>query len=359
MNPHAARLTLLASLLVVALTASAYGQTREDRTIGDAITVFDEIMAIPANSIPEAMLNDAYGVAIIPSVIKGSFIVGARHGNGVILVRDENNRWYAPMFISLTGGNIGWQVGVQSTDVILVFKTRQSVEGLLSGKLTLGADAAAAAGPVGRQAAVATDGRLNAEIYSYSRSRGLFAGVSFDGSVIKVDPIANATYYRAVAPNSPAVVPDIANQLVARVERAAGTTASNASDSGNSATEPTETTQNGASSALAQQHSIDEAAHLRDQLAKLAPELFEVLDPTWQNYLALPAEVFNGQSHPSAETLNASLSRYNAVRSDAKYNALSSRAEFQSTYGLLVHYAEALAGNRQPISLPAPPGTRE
>src|SRR5690606_15808811 len=98
-------------------------------------------------------------------------------------------------FVSVTGGNFGWQIGIQSTDLILVFKSRKSVDGILNGKLTLGADLAVAAGPVGREAAVATDGKLKAEIYSYSRSRGLFAGASIDGSVLRVEPGMNAAYY--------------------------------------------------------------------------------------------------------------------------------------------------------------------
>ena len=101
------------------------------------------------------------------------------------------------MFITLTGGNVGWQIGVQSSDIILVLKSQRSVNSILAGRLTLGADAAAAAGPVGRQTAMATDGQLRAEIYSYSRGRrGLFAGVSIDGSVVRVDRLATGEYYR-------------------------------------------------------------------------------------------------------------------------------------------------------------------
>ncbi len=179
----------------------------------ESFVVLNEIMAIPVNGIPLNMLSDAQAVAIIPNVIKGSFVIGARHGNGVVMIRDENGGWHAPVFISLTGGNIGWQVGVQATDVVLVFKTRKSVEGLLTGRMTLGADAAVAAGPVGRQAAAATDSGLGAQIYSYSRSRGLFAGVSFDGSVIRTDTIANAAYYRAATPGGPVIIPAAAQQL--------------------------------------------------------------------------------------------------------------------------------------------------
>ena len=123
-------------------------------------------------------------------------MVGVRHGRGVVVIRDENGNWRAPSFISITGGSIGWQVGVQAIDVILVFKTKNSVKGLLAGKFTLGGDVAATAGPVGREASAATDARLNAEIYSYSRSRGLFVGPALDGSMISVDNEETAAYYR-------------------------------------------------------------------------------------------------------------------------------------------------------------------
>ena len=199
------------------LMGQLMGLQKEERIISEASEVFNEIMAIPAKRIPRRMLQDAAGVAIIPNVIKGGFVIGARFGTGVVLIRDPKGGWHAPVFIKLTGGNIGWQAGVQSTDVILVFKTQQSVQGLLSGKLTLGADASVAAGPIGRQASAATDGQLAAEIFSYSRSRGLFLGVSLDGSIIQVDTMANAEYYRSPAPGAPVVVPDAAKALVQQV----------------------------------------------------------------------------------------------------------------------------------------------
>src|SRR5207253_1884276 len=121
---------------------------------------------------------------------------GARYGRGIVMVRDERGYWRPPAFVTLAGGSFGWQIGLQVTDIVLVFKTRSSVDGLMRGKFTLGADAAAAAGPVGREAAAATDAELRAEIYTYSRSRGLFAGVSLDGSVLSVDHTANAAFYQ-------------------------------------------------------------------------------------------------------------------------------------------------------------------
>jgi lipid-binding SYLF domain-containing protein len=162
-------------------------------------------MHIPANGIPTALLKDAEAVAIVPNVIKASLVIGGRRGHGVVVMRDQGGRWANPLFVTLTGGSVGWQIGVQATDIFLVFKTKRSLDGFLKGrKFTLGADAAVAAGPVGRQAEAGTDPTLQAEILSYSRSRGLFAGVSLEGSVIEADVAGNATYYRL-----PTVTPEL------------------------------------------------------------------------------------------------------------------------------------------------------
>ena len=166
----------------------------EDARLRDAADVLHQIGEIPENAIPPELLADAYGIAVIPGVIKAGFVVGGRWGKGVIAVRQDNG-WSNPAFVTLAGGSIGWQIGAQSTDIILVFKTRRGVENLASGKITLGADAAIAAGPVGRQASAATDAQLKAEIYSYSRSRGLFAGLALEGAVLQPDDDANAAAY--------------------------------------------------------------------------------------------------------------------------------------------------------------------
>jgi lipid-binding SYLF domain-containing protein len=157
--------------------------------------VLDEIMATPEKGIPASLLADCQGIAIVPNVVKGGLAIGVRFGRGILLVRDESGNWGSPSFISLTGGSFGWQLGIQSTDVILVFKTRKSVQTLLSGKLTLGADAAVTAGPVGRQAAAGADVTLKSAVFSYSRSRGLFLGLALDGTVLSVDTKANAAFY--------------------------------------------------------------------------------------------------------------------------------------------------------------------
>jgi len=337
-------LTCLTVLLLIP-DRIASAQFLEEETVQAASIVFNETMATPGYQVPQAMLADAHGVAIIPNVIKGSFVVGARHGRGLLFIREANGIWHAPVFITLTGGNIGWQVGLQSSDIILVFKTPSSVQNILSGKLTLGADAAVAAGPIGRQAAAATDGRLRAEIYAYSRSRGLFAGVSIDGSVVRMDQFATGAYYRSPAPGQPVIVPQSAQQLTQAIVAYTGTTAERATAATTTPQNPT----------IAHQHVASEADLLRGQLTQLAPQLYELLDGQWKNYLALPASLFLNGAHPTPDQLAATLQNFENVSGNQQYQQLASRAEFQSVYGVLKHYRQSLVAIPSTLQLPAPP----
>ena len=166
------------------------------KTLEHAAEVLDELNKIPLKGIPANLLADAQGVAIIPRVIKAGFVVGGRGGHGFVMAKDKDGNWGDPVFVDLGGASVGFQAGVESTDVVLVFRNRKSLDRLLEGKgkVTLGADAAVAAGPVGRMAAAATDAKLEAEIVSYSRSRGLFAGVSLDGAAIHANADSNAMF---------------------------------------------------------------------------------------------------------------------------------------------------------------------
>lgn len=185
---------VLVALLLVAASGGAAFARNEVKKVQESAEVMKKIMRIPEKGIPPALLRDAKAIAIIPGVIKGAFVVGGRHGTGVLSVR-EGSRWSDPVFVSITGGSVGWQVGATSTDLILVFKELKDVDRLLKGKFTLGADAAVAAGPVGRKASAATDVTLQSGILSYSRSRGLFAGVSLEGAALLIDDDANRAYY--------------------------------------------------------------------------------------------------------------------------------------------------------------------
>jgi len=190
-------ISLVAVVLACGLTARpSLAFEREAAAVGMATEVLESLSGIPTG-IPPALLREAQGVAIIPNVIKAGFVFGGRFGRGVILVRCPDGSWTAPVFVTLAGGSFGWQLGVQSTDLVLVFKTKNGLNRILEGKgkLTLGADVSVAAGPVGRQAEAATDAQLRAEILSYSRTRGLFAGVSLEGAAILIDNEWNASFY--------------------------------------------------------------------------------------------------------------------------------------------------------------------
>jgi lipid-binding SYLF domain-containing protein len=188
---------VLAGLCVVLLPgAGLWRGDREAATLEEACDVLDALAAIPLRCIPPALLREAQGLVIIPGVVKAGLVVGGRHGHGVVLRREPGGAWCRPEFLALSGGSLGLQAGVQSTDLVLVFKTRGGLDRLSKGNLTLGADVAVAAGPVGRQAEADTDARLKAEIFSYSRSRGLFAGVSLEGAVLRPEHAATEAYYR-------------------------------------------------------------------------------------------------------------------------------------------------------------------
>jgi lipid-binding SYLF domain-containing protein len=190
--------TLLFSAILAgaAIVNVAHAGAREEGRLLTATEVVEEVQAMPDQQIPDALLSRAYGIAVIPDVTKVAFVFGGRHGRGVLVVRDKlASPWSNPVFVSLTGGSWGLQAGAQSSDIVLVFTTRTGIEGIAGGKLTLGADASVATGPVGRQGSAATDMNFNAEIYSYARTRGLFGGIALDGSVISIDRPANASLY--------------------------------------------------------------------------------------------------------------------------------------------------------------------
>jgi lipid-binding SYLF domain-containing protein len=186
-------LVLAFFLMLPALTARAAAE--QAAKVETATDVLNKIMAIPEQAIPPALLANAQGIAVVPGVIKLGFVLGGQYGTGVLVVREKGGGWSDPVFVKLMSGSVGWQIGAESTDFVLVFKTHRGIDGIMRGKYTLGADAGIAAGPVGRRATASTDIRLNAEIYSYSRSRGLFAGLSLEGSSLQIDNKSNQAYY--------------------------------------------------------------------------------------------------------------------------------------------------------------------
>ena len=189
-----ALLRLITGLL--ALTAiTVQAAEPELKRAENSVRVLNEIMQAPDKAIPRELLQSAHAIVVIPDVLKAGFVIGGRRGEGLIAVKTRDGTWSNPAFVNLTGGSIGFQAGVSSTDVVLVFRTERGVDSIVNGKFTIGADASAAAGPVGRTAQASTDAQLKAEIFSYSRARGLFAGVAFDGSVLSIDHGSNQLIY--------------------------------------------------------------------------------------------------------------------------------------------------------------------
>ena len=183
------------ALAVLLATAPAFAGEVEDARARNAVRVLNESLAIPESAIPDKLLDEARGIVVVPDTIKAGLVFGGRRGLGLMSVKNPDGSWSQPAFVKLVGGSVGFQAGVQSADVVLVFRSDRGLADIVNGKFTLGADASVAAGPVGRSAAAATDGQLKAEIWSWSRARGLFAGIALDSAVLRIDDEANQAVY--------------------------------------------------------------------------------------------------------------------------------------------------------------------
>ena len=191
------RIAACAALVTVFLWPVRIGaqQDQADR-IRRSMTVFEEIMQAPDKAVPRTYLKKAEALVVFPGTIKGGFIGGVHRGHGILSVRDsKTNTWSPPAFMTLTGGSFGAQIGVEEIDVVLIVLNQRGIENLLSNKFKIGADAGVAAGPLGRDAEASTDIQLRAQILSYSRARGLFAGATLKGSAITSDGNANRDFY--------------------------------------------------------------------------------------------------------------------------------------------------------------------
>ncbi len=378
-------------MLAMLRVGPAWGQSQEAATVDTATNVIQEFLALPTEGIPKSLMSRAQGLVIVPSMVKLGLVAGVRHGRGIVVIRDDNGVWRPPQFITMTGGSVGWKVGIQSSDLVMVFTTRQSVQRLLTGTFRIGVDAAAAAGPVGREAAAGTDLRLQAEILSYSRSRGLFVGASVDGSVLQIDAAANQAFYTpaGLLPDGTATKPGVplpaaASRLLVTLAAATGAPAV-AGGAGSPAASPgmspagvvpgtpgANPVSMGLADATGQPLSaapgsasqpalalgappgisgvdgraappdaaLDGLQATRLELVRAAQEMGALLDESWRNYLALPRGVFSGASIPSVESLEQSLKRFEAINRDTRYQLLLDRPEYQQLFGLLQTYTQ-------------------
>ena len=328
-------------LIAGCLAQHALAARNPETAVEQANQVLHEIVSIPMRQIPQHLLAEAEGIAIIPDVIKIGFVGGIRRGRGVVLVRDREGDWGLPQFIVLTGGSVGWQAGIQATDVILVFRTKKSIEGLMGGKFTLGVGGSVAAGPVGRSAEAATDAALKAEILSYSRGRGVFAGVAIDGSAIEIDADYHIAFYGSPPNALPMAVPESALRLQAEVASLTGGSEYKQSPL-----------------PLATGRATTTAEPTRKLLAEDSIRLSALLSPPWRQYLALPAEVYAENQSPNVDSLKTALGQFDRVAADAKYRGLSDRAEFQATHESLREYVKQMSTlPAAPLELPPPPVT--
>ena len=190
---------LMTPLVFADETQEAKDNSKAVDRVQAAGTVLDEIQAAPDNRIPEEVLGSAECVAVVPSMLKGGFIFGARYGRGVASCRLEKG-WSAPAFFTIGGGSFGLQIGGQAVDLVMLIMNKNGMDHLLSSEFKLGADASAAAGPVGRHASADTDWKMRAEVLTYSRARGLFAGLELAGAVIKQDKDSTRQFYGRMVP---------------------------------------------------------------------------------------------------------------------------------------------------------------
>ena len=190
------RVLIAVAVIVCSPLIIAQGSSDEGRRVAEAATVLDEIMSASDKALPRAIVENAEGIAVFPSMIKGGLVVGGQRGRGVLSVRDKKSGgWSSPAFLTITGGSFGAQIGAQAIDLILVINNQRGLEQLVKNQFKIGADASAAAGPVGRDASASTDIQMRAQILSYSRARGLFAGVTLNGATIRQDRDANERFY--------------------------------------------------------------------------------------------------------------------------------------------------------------------
>ena len=213
------------SLVLPFLTPSPADRQKQVEQIKNATEVFTEVMNIPDKAIPRDLLSRAECLAIVPSMKKGAFVVGAHYGRGLVVCRDENRRWGPPSMLSITGGSFGIQIGGQAVDVVMLVMNKKGINFLAGDKFTLGGDASVAAGPVGRATSAETNAAMRAEILTYSRARGLFAGVSLKGAVVKPDDDANRDLYgrelsaKAILLEDKAVMPPEAQPLISALAK--------------------------------------------------------------------------------------------------------------------------------------------
>lgn len=335
----------------------------EAGVVNEATAVLQELVVGTAVQIPENLLASAEGVAIVPHYVRGAFVIGVAGGRGVLVARDANGNWQAPELITIAGGSIGWQAGLQATDLVLVFRSPRSLNNMRAGKLTLGANASAAAGPVGRYASAATDTSAQAEIFTYSKSRGLFAGIALDGASLQIDVPATQVYYQTHL-GGPGVIPQSALALVSELSRFSPTVPSvNRNPTASTQPLPPVDPLPAATLPAADRGTSGRPlpATIRvppgglTTLESAVASLLSNVDAQWKAYLALPV-AWNGATELSAEEVYSTLTRYERVATNPQFAALRALPAFEQSLKELRILAAQSPQTFQ-LKLPPPPVT--
>lgn len=221
------KLMLLALVLGLGTLSWADGKKDSIERLGNAAKVLDEIMSAPDKGVPQEVLDNAKCIAVVPHMIKGALIFGGKHGRGVATCRTANGGWSAPAFISVGGGSWGLQIGAQDIDLVMTVMNDEGMQRMLANKFQIGGDAAAVAGPVGRHASAGTDWKADSQILTYSRSKGLFAGISLTGAVVQQDMDSTRDIYgKKIAQRSilsgAVKTPAVASSFMAAVRNSSG-----------------------------------------------------------------------------------------------------------------------------------------
>ena len=186
------KIPLLAITLFICLQGKSQGKENEKIQAANKVLVEFSNMK---EKIPQKLFDVTEGIIIVPKLLNAGFVIAGKRGKGIAMVKNADGTWSDPVFITITGGSIGFQVGVQSVDLVLIFKNRETLQKIGTGSFTIGGDASVTAGPVGRNSSASTDYKMDAEIYSYSKSKGLFAGISISGSALDIDEKSNNSFY--------------------------------------------------------------------------------------------------------------------------------------------------------------------
>jgi lipid-binding SYLF domain-containing protein len=188
--------TIAICLALFSFSLSTYAQhDKAVERLEKSAEIIKDFLDLPNEEIPKEFMAQAEGIILIPKLIKAGFGIGGKHGKGVAMIRDEEGDWSNPVFIKISGGSIGWQIGVQSSEYVLIFRDKRLLEELDGDEFTLGGDISGTAGPEGRNASTATDFKSDGGMFAYSRSKGLFVGISLEGAAISIDKKSNLSYY--------------------------------------------------------------------------------------------------------------------------------------------------------------------